>query len=81
MENKITEVSRKVYRELIMSLNERISKISDDSIHIVEKDNKAAVNWCSIGAQHAEEAEKFGALLIKAASMAENFNDLIKKAK
>lgn len=74
------EVGKKVYVDLIMSLNKRVIKMSNDSIHIVEKDGKAAVNWCSIGAQHTEEAEKFGAMLIKAASMAENLNDLIKKA-
>lgn len=75
------EVERKVFREMIESLNERVSEMSNDTIHVFEKDDKAAINWSSIGTQHADEADKFGVMLIKASSMAEEFNKLIKKAK
>lgn len=73
------EIGRKVFREMIMSLNERVSKMSNDTIHVFEKDGVAAINWSSIGTQYIDEAEKFGTTLLKVVGMVENFNSNIKK--
>lgn len=81
MESKITEVNYKIYRDLIQGLNEKATELSNDMVHVFEKDGKAAINWSSVGTQHVEDAEKFGISLLKVVGMVENFNSLVKLAK
>lgn len=78
MENtKKTQVSKQVWREMLLDQNERIEEMSNGCIHVFEKDGKAGINWSSIGTQTTEEAEKFAATLLKAVGIVENFNSLI----
>lgn len=78
MENtKKTQVSKQIWKEMLMSQNERIEEMSNGCIHVFEKDGKAGINWSSIGTQTTEEAEKFAATLLKAVGIVENFNSLI----
>lgn len=78
MENtKKTQVSKQIWRELLLDQNERIEEMSSGCIHVFEKDGKAGINWSSIGTQTTEDAEKFAATLLKAVGIIENFNSLI----
>lgn len=78
MENtKKTQVSKQIWREMLLDQNERIEEMSNGCIHVFEKDGKAGINWSSIGTQTTEEAEKFAATLLKAVGIIENFNNLI----
>lgn len=78
MENtKKTQVSKQIWKEMLMDQNERIEEMSNGCIHVFEKDGKAGINWSSIGTQTTEEAEKFAATLLKAVGIIENFNSLI----
>ena len=71
------QVSKQVWREMLLDQNERIEEMSNGCIHVFEKDGKAGINWSSIGTQTTEEAEKFAATLLKAVGIVENFNSLI----
>lgn len=82
MENtKKTQVSKQIWKEMLMDQNERIEEMSNGCIHVFEKDGKAGINWSSIGTQTTEEAEKFAATLLKAVGIIENFNSLIEVVK
>lgn len=82
MENtKKVQVSKQVWREMLLDYNERIEEMSNRCIHIFEKDGKAGINWSSIGTQTVEDAEKFASTLLKAVGIIENFNSLVEVAK
>lgn len=82
MENtKKTQVSKQIWKEMLMDQNERIEGMSNGCIHVFEKDGKAGINWSSVGTQTTEEAEKFASALLKAVGIIENFNSLIEVVK
>lgn len=82
MENtKKTQVSKQIWKEMLMDQNERIEAMSNGCIHVFEKDGKAGINWSSVGTQTAEDAEKFASALLKAVGIIENFNSLIEVVK
>ena len=82
MENtKKTQVSKQIWKEMLMDQNERIEAMSNGCIHVFEKDGKAGINWSSVGTQTTEEAEKFASALLKAVGIVENFNSLIEVVK
>lgn len=82
MENtKKTQVSKQVWKEMLMDQNERIEGMSNGCIHVFEKDGKAGINWSSTGTQTTEDAEKFASALLKAVGIIENFNSLVEVVK
>ena len=82
MENtKKTQVSKQIWKEMLMDQNERIEAMSNGCIHVFEKDGKAGINWSSVGTQTTEDAEKFASALLKAVGIVENFNSLIEVVK
>ena len=82
MENtKKTQVSKQIWKEMLMDQNERIEEMSNGCVHVFEKDGKAGINWSSVGTQTTEEAEKFAVTLLKAVGIIENFNSLIEVVK
>ena len=82
MENtKKTQVSKQIWKEMLMDQNERIEAMSNGCIHVFEKDGKAGINWSSVGTQTTEDAEKFASTLLKAVGIIENFNSLIEVVK
>ena len=82
MENtKKTQVSKQIWKEMLMDQNERIEAMSNGCIHVFEKDGKAGINWSSVGTQTTEDAEKFASALLKAVGIIENFNSLIEVTK
>ena len=82
MENtKKTQVSKQIWKEMLMDQNERIEEMSNGCVHVFEKDGKDGINWSSIGTQTTEEAQKFAATLLKAVGIIENFNSLIEVVK
>lgn len=82
MENtKKTQVSKQIWKEMLMDQNERIEGMSNGCIHVFEKDGKAGINWSSVGTQTTEDAEKFASALLKAVGIIENFNSLVEVVK
>lgn len=82
MENtKKTQVSKQIWKEMLMDQNERIEAMSNGCIHVFEKDGKAGINWSSVGTQTTEDAEKFASALLKAVGIIENFNSLVEVVK
>lgn len=82
MENtKKTQVSKQIWKEMLMDQNERIEAMSNGCIHVFEKDGKAGINWSSVGTQTTEDAEKFASTLLKAVGIIENFNSLVEVVK
>ena len=77
--NKKLQVNGKLFREMIMDMDERASEISNGLIHIVEKNGKVAIDWCSIGAQSTEVASEFGAAVLKICGIVDNMNHLVEK--
>ena len=82
MENtKKTQVSKQIWKEMLMDQNERIEGMSNGCIHVFEKDGKAGINWSSVGTQTTKDAEKFASALLKAVGIIENFNSLVEVVK
>lgn len=77
--NKKLQVNGKLFREMILDMDERASEISNGLVHIVEKNGKAAINWCSVGAQDTEMASEFGAVILKICGIVDNMNHLVEK--
>ena len=77
--NKKLQVNGKLFREMIMDMNERVQEISNGHIHIVERNGKVAINWSSIGAQDTEVAAEFGAAILKVCGIVDNMNHLVEK--